>query len=36
MHMMEMKLEDVGVQFQIYANVKEDGMVIIWSWDLDL
>jgi hypothetical protein len=29
MYIMEMKLENVGVQFQIYANVKEDGMVII-------
>jgi len=36
MHIMEMKLENVGVQFQIYANVKEDGMVIIQPWDPDL
>ena len=31
MHIMEMELENVGVQFQIYANLKEDGMVIIKS-----
>jgi hypothetical protein len=29
MHIVEMMLVNVGVQFQIYANVKEDGMVII-------
>ena len=28
-HNMEMKLVNVGVQLQIYANVKEDGMVNI-------
>ena len=28
-HIMEMKVVNVGVQLQIYANVKEDGMVTI-------
>ena len=28
-HIMEMKLVNVGVQLQIYANFKEDGMIII-------